>query len=62
MKVIEVVVSPKGEATVQTKGFAGPECLQAGKWLEAALGEAITDWATAEYYAPTAEQQNEVRA
>jgi hypothetical protein len=63
MKVIEVVVSPKGETTVQTRGFAGPECQQASKWLEATLGEAVTDRATAEFYAPgTTEQQGEVSA
>ncbi len=62
MKVIEVVVSPKGEATVQTKGFAGPECQQASRWLETALGPVLIDHATAEFYAPVAEQQNEVRS
>jgi hypothetical protein len=61
MKVIEVVVSPKGETTVQTKGFAGPECQQASKWIETALGEATVDRKTAEFYAP-AEQQSEVKA
>jgi hypothetical protein len=63
MKVIEVVVSPKGETTVQTKGFAGPECRQASRWLETALGEAVVDRVTAEFYAPRAtEQQGEVKA
>jgi hypothetical protein len=63
MKVIEVVVSPKGETTVQTKGFAGPECQQASRWVEAALGEVAVDRATAEFYAPaTTEQQGEVQA
>jgi hypothetical protein len=62
MKVIEVVVSPKGETTVQTKGFAGPECQQASRWLETALGEAGVDRATAEFYAPVNEQKGEVQA
>ena len=27
-RVIEVVVSPRGETTVQTKGYAGADCLR----------------------------------
>jgi hypothetical protein len=38
VRIIEIVVSPKGESTVQTKGYAGTDCLEAGKWLEQALG------------------------
>jgi hypothetical protein len=49
-RIIEVIVSPKGEATVQSKGFAGGECLQATKFLEDALGVANNDRKTAEYY------------
>src|SRR5208282_3195895 len=33
-RLIEVIVSPQGEATVQTKGYAGADCLQASKFLE----------------------------
>ncbi len=42
-RVIEVVVSPKGETTIQTKGYAGPNCLQASKFLEQALGLVTND-------------------
>ena len=35
-KVIEVVVTPTGETTMQTKGYAGSDCQQASKWLEKA--------------------------
>ena len=31
MKTIEIIVSPKGETTVQTKGFAGASCRDASK-------------------------------
>ena len=37
-RVIEVTVSPQGEVTVQTRGYAGGECLRASKFLEQALG------------------------
>ena len=58
-RMIEVLVSPKGEATVQTKGYAGSDCLQASKFLEQALGVVATDRKTAEFYqaAATTEQQ-----
>jgi hypothetical protein len=38
VRIIEVTVSPKGETTVQTKGYAGADCLEASKWLEQVLG------------------------
>jgi len=57
-KIIEVIVSPKGETTVQTKGYAGAECQQASRWLEQALGVVADDRKTAEYYdAQTSQQQ-----
>jgi hypothetical protein len=56
--IIEVLVTPQGEATVQTRGYGGEDCLQASKFLEQALGIISTDRKTAEYYRPTqAEQQ-----
>ena len=35
-RIIEVTVSPKGEVTIETKGYAGAGCLQASKFLEQA--------------------------
>ena len=54
-RVIEVIVSPQGETTVQTKGYAGADCLKASKFLEQALGVVCNDRKTAEFYetAPT---------
>jgi hypothetical protein len=56
-RVIEVVVSPQGEATVQTRGYAGGECLQASKFLEQALGAVVTDHKTAEFYGAVEAEQ-----
>jgi hypothetical protein len=50
VRIIEITVSPKGETTLETKGFAGADCLQASKWLQNALGMATSDNKTAEYY------------
>ena len=50
MKIIEVVVSSKGETTVQTSGFTGGDCLQASKFIEQALGKVTSDVKTGEFY------------
>jgi hypothetical protein len=61
MRIIEIVVSPRGESTVQTKGYAGSDCMQASRFLEESLGAKITDNKTSEFYeAATAHQ--DVRA
>jgi len=49
-RVIEVVVSPQGETSVQTKGYAGADCLKASKFLEQALGIPSADRKTTEFY------------
>ena len=57
-RIIEVIVSPKGETKLQTKGYAGSECLQASKFLEQALGVTTTETKTAEYYAAASNEQH----
>ena len=57
-RVIEITVSPKGETSVQTKGYAGGECLSASRFVEQALGVVGTDHKTAEYYAVTPTEQH----
>ena len=49
-KVIEIVVNPRGEATVQTRGFTGGECREASKFVEQALGQKTAETLTAEFY------------
>ena len=49
-KVIEITVDPKGEATVQTRGFAGGECSEASRFVEQALGQKTAETLTAEFY------------
>lgn len=57
MKIIEILVSPTGETTVQTKGYVGAECQQASKFLEQALGAVTAERKTSEFYETTEEQQ-----
>ena len=56
-RVIEVVVSPTGETTVQTKGYAGGDCLLASKFLEQSLGVVAAERRTAEFYETQAVRQ-----
>lgn len=56
-KTIEIIISPTGETTVQTKGFTGSSCREASRLIEQALGEKLTDTATAEHYQTQVNQQ-----
>lgn len=57
-RIIEVTVSPKGETSIQTKGYAGGDCLQASKFLEQTLGVVAKDVKTGEFYAATQTDQH----
>ena len=50
MKTIEVIISPKGDTKIETKGFTGTSCQQASEFLEKALGSKVSDKPTAEFY------------
>ncbi len=50
MKTIEIVVSPTGQTTVQTKGFSGTSCQDASRLLEQALGTRTSEERTPEFY------------
>jgi len=50
MRTIEVLITPTGEATVQTRGYTGADCLRASKWLERSLGITTADQKTPEYF------------
>jgi hypothetical protein len=55
---IEIVVSPMGETTLQTKGYEGAACLEASRFLERALGIVVQEQRTPEYYARAVEDQH----
>ncbi len=38
MKTVEIIVCPTGEIQIDAVGFQGPECEQATRYLEEALG------------------------
>ena len=49
-KIIEIIVSPTGGTKVETKGFSGPSCRDASKFLEEALGQRTGETTTAEFH------------
>ena len=62
MRTIEIVVSPNGETSVQTKGFAGSSCRDASRLIELALGQRTSEQLTAEFHqaSHTEKQQQRV--
>ncbi|MFO0865668.1 MAG: DUF2997 domain-containing protein [Gemmataceae bacterium] len=58
-RFMEIIVSPQGETTLQTKGFQGPECLEASRFLERALGIGVQERKTAEFFAQASQQQTQ---
>jgi hypothetical protein len=55
---IEITIAPDGTASVETRGWKGRSCLDAGKAIADALGATIADTKTSEYFqaAESAEQ------
>jgi hypothetical protein len=49
-KQIIVTIDPQGGSKVETKGYAGPECKNASKFIEDALGATVMMTPTPEYY------------
>ena len=49
-RTIEIIVSPKGDTRVETKGFAGSACRDASRFLEEALGKRSNERLTGEFY------------
>jgi hypothetical protein len=59
-KIIQVIVSPKGETKIETMGFTGSSCQEASRALEQALGAKTEETLTGEYYATSNEQTTEL--
>ena len=57
-KIIEIIVSPKGDTKLETKGFAGSACQEASRFVEEALGKRQSEQLTGEFYASQSVRQN----
>ena len=55
--MIEILISKEGQATIQTRGFAGSSCQDASKFLEQALGARAGEQLTPEFYQSTSIDQ-----
>ncbi len=49
-KELEINIGPDGEVEIVTHGFKGPECLEAVRPFENAIGEVRHRELTSEYY------------
>lgn len=61
MKTITVIVSPAGQARIETQGFVGPACSEADAFLRRALGTTTDEQRTTEYTAVTVTSSTAVR-
>ena len=58
-KTIEIIVTPTGETTVQTKGYAGASCRKASEFIEQALGQQTDEQLTADFQQSTSVRQSQ---
>ena len=58
-RIIEIIVTAKGETTVTTKGFLGSSCRDASKFIEQALGQQTSETLTAEFHQAQAVDQQQ---
>jgi hypothetical protein len=56
-RTIEITVKPDGRTTVETRGFVGPACREASRFLEQALGVTTGTRLTAEFHQTSESQQ-----
>ena len=52
-QVIEITITPVGETKLETKGFSGPSCRDASKFIEEALGAVNAEQLTGEFHEVT---------
>ena len=57
MKKIEIIVTPEGKISLHTKGFVGPACQDASRFVEQALGKRTGQRLTAAFHQSQAAHQ-----
>lgn len=60
-KTIEITVSLRGDVAVETKGFNGPSCRDASRFIEAALGERTSEALTPAFHRAVASLVEQVK-
>ena len=56
-KKIEITIAPDGQSKVETQGFTGPECREASKFIEQALGQQSSETLKPEFHQSATTQQ-----
>jgi len=56
-QTIEIIVTATGETSVQTRGFTGPSCREASRFIEQALGQRTGEKLTAAFHQSESVQQ-----
>ena len=46
MKTIQLIIAPNGQVRLETKGYSGSACVEASRFLEAALGKQLSETKT----------------
>ena len=59
MKTIEITVRPDSQTSVETKGFSGPSCRDASRFLEEAIGQRTGEQLTADFHQSQPVQQSQ---
>ena len=59
LRLIEITIAPDGQSKVETQGFTGGECREAGRLIERALGRQVSEQLTAEYYSVDTSQSDQ---
>ena len=50
MTTIEIHITPDGKTNIQTKGFSGPACREASRFIEDALGKRLSERLTTDFH------------
>ena len=61
MKTIAVIVARDGSSRIETAGFSGPQCKDASRFLEQALGLKQSEQLTADFYRAQTSQTEQAR-
>tara|TARA_R110000868_G_scaffold231065_2_gene484393 strand:- start:9173 stop:9367 length:195 start_codon:yes stop_codon:yes gene_type:complete len=61
LKTIDIIFSTDGQSRIETRGFTGSRCMDASRFLEAALGKVSSEQLTAEYHQTIQHQPNQLR-
>jgi hypothetical protein len=56
-KTIEIIIAPNGQSKVETKGFTGPECREASRFIEQAIGQQTNEILKSEFHQTVTAQQ-----